>query len=149
MLSKHKRPDVSGIAPRTIQSSVLPNLLALGQPVAGTWSLARREGLTLIDALLFSGEQPFNTLHKLPTDPKQDLRPNLHLAAFHRGEKFWLMPMRWEAPTEAAYRLAQFPPLTHRVSESRNPRIEHLLFLAPLHSLARLPRRAFPVTPDS
>ena len=41
------------------------------------------------------------------------------------------MPMRWEAPTEAAYRLAQFPPLTHRVSESRNPRIEHLLFLAP------------------
>ena len=25
-------------------------------------------------------------LHKLPTDPKQDLRPNLHLASFHRGE---------------------------------------------------------------
>lgn len=35
------------------------------------------------------------------------------------------MPMRWEVPTEAAYRLAQSPPLTHRVSESRNPRIDH------------------------
>jgi hypothetical protein len=31
-------------------------------------------------------QQPFNTLPKLPTDPKQDLRPNLHLAVFHRGE---------------------------------------------------------------
>ena len=31
-------------------------------------------------------QQPFNTLPKLPTDPKQDLRPNLNFALFHRGE---------------------------------------------------------------
>ena len=36
--------------------------------------------------LPFPRQQPFNTLRKLPTDPKQDLRPNLHLAAFHGGE---------------------------------------------------------------
>ena len=33
-----------------------------------------------------AGQQPFNTLRKLPTDPEQDLSPNLQLAAFHRGE---------------------------------------------------------------
>ena len=31
-------------------------------------------------------QQPFNTLPKLPTDAKQDLRPKLHLAGCHRGE---------------------------------------------------------------
>ena len=36
--------------------------------------------------LAFPREQPFNTLHKLPTDPKQDRRRNLQLATFHRGE---------------------------------------------------------------
>ena len=34
-----------------------------------------------------AGQQPFNTLPKLRTDAKQDLRPNLHLAVFHRGER--------------------------------------------------------------
>jgi hypothetical protein len=34
--------------------------------------------------LAFPRQQPFNSLRKLPTDPKQDLRPNLHLPSFHR-----------------------------------------------------------------
>ena len=38
------------------------------------------------DATLPPSAAIFNTLRKLPTDPKQDLRPNLHLAAFHRRE---------------------------------------------------------------
>jgi hypothetical protein len=33
------------------------------------------------------------TLPKLPTDPNQDLRPNLHLAGFHRGERVLLIPI--------------------------------------------------------
>jgi hypothetical protein len=31
-------------------------------------------------------QQPFNTLRRLPGDPKQDLGPDLHVAVFHRGE---------------------------------------------------------------
>jgi hypothetical protein len=38
-------------------------------------------------------QQPFNTLPKLPTDAEQDLRPNLHLAVFHRGERVLLIPI--------------------------------------------------------
>src|SRR6266581_8835084 len=38
-------------------------------------------------------QQPFNTLPKLTTDAKQDLRPNLHLAVFHRGEIVRLIPI--------------------------------------------------------
>ena len=38
------------------------------------------------DGLLFPRQQPSNSLHKLPTDPKQDPCPNLHLPSFHRGE---------------------------------------------------------------
>lgn len=36
--------------------------------------------------LPFPRQQPFDTLRKLPTDPKQDLRPNFNFAAFHRRE---------------------------------------------------------------
>ena len=38
-------------------------------------------------------QQPFNTLPKLPTDAKQDLRPDLDLAVFHRGERVRLIPI--------------------------------------------------------
>jgi hypothetical protein len=34
-----------------------------------------------------------NTLPKLPTDAEQDLRPNFHLAVFHRGERARLIPI--------------------------------------------------------
>ena len=33
-----------------------------------------------------AGQKPFNTLPKLLTDAKQDLRPNFNLAAFHRRQ---------------------------------------------------------------
>ena len=36
--------------------------------------------------LAFPHQQPCNTLGKPPTDSKQNLRPNLYLAAFHHGE---------------------------------------------------------------
>jgi hypothetical protein len=44
--------------------------------------------------LPFPRQQPFNTLSKLPADPKQDLRPNLYLAALHRGEIAFDRPHR-------------------------------------------------------
>ena len=74
-----------------IISSITPPLVQ-GWPVSAPDHWPRVWRLTLLDTLLFPDEQPFNTLHKLPTDPKQDIRPNLHLAMLHRGgySSIWL-----------------------------------------------------------
>jgi hypothetical protein len=52
--------------------------------VTGTWTWAKSVRSIISEPLLFHRQHPFNTLHKLPADPKQDLRPNLHAAAFQR-----------------------------------------------------------------
>ena len=49
-----------------------------------------RRGIS--DALL-ACQPPFNTLAKFPNYANQDLRLNLHLAVFHRGERVPLIPI--------------------------------------------------------
>jgi hypothetical protein len=58
-------------------------------------------------------QQPFNTLPKLPTDPKQDLRPSLHLAVFQRGDRVLLIPI---APLNPS-----FLPVTSHGKRARTP----------------------------
>jgi hypothetical protein len=53
--------------------------LATWQPFPGMLDAALRSA-----CLAFPRQQPFNTLRKFPTDPKQDLRTILHLPSFHR-----------------------------------------------------------------
>ena len=66
-------------------ASITPSLVqGWSASAPGHWP--KSVAVDVLDTLLFPGEQPFNTLHELPTDPKQDFRPNFDLAAFHNGE---------------------------------------------------------------
>src|SRR5882672_12315918 len=69
---------------RELQKSVR-NKSAKGFGYRNTVNCPKRSRLSRSKTLHFTRQQPFNTLRKLTTDSKQDLRPNLHLAAFYRG----------------------------------------------------------------
>ena len=69
--------------------------------------------------LAFPRQQPFNTLHKLPTDPKQDLRTNLNVASFHRGEIVLADAIALGEPLLRHVKAAHFPDAaTYRIAGS-------------------------------
>jgi hypothetical protein len=68
------------VAPAKARAAIEPLRLEIKCP-APAWSRVRpRERSTRFETLPLPRQQPFNTVPKLPTDPKQNLRPNLHLA---------------------------------------------------------------------
>jgi hypothetical protein len=76
-----------------------------------------------------------NTLPKLPTDAEQDLRPNFHLAVFHRGERARLISISvkpFALPAIARESSARALVLTTSPLQARpNPRSDEITRLIP------------------